>query len=281
MATTPQPNEQILGGHSHRQENRTTNENPLLSARIIGQGTRCVVMLPGWFGDHNVYQPMFPYLDTEAFTYVLVDFRGYGQSRDIAGSYTTNEMVADVVNLMDSLGWHRFDVVGHSMGGKIAQIIAARHSERVRSAVGLTPVPASGLDVEQQVWRIFEQAVEDDTCRHSLIDFSTHHRLPRRWVSDTVQQSRAACAPPVFEAYLRSWALEDCSIETYGCTVPLLLLIGQHDPAQTLPMMDNTCLKWFVNVEMELLEGCGHYPMQEIPLYLAGAIERFLRKQTK
>jgi pimeloyl-ACP methyl ester carboxylesterase len=32
---------------------------------------------------------------------------------------------------------------------------------------------------------------------------------------------------------------------------------------------------------MELLEGCGHYPMQEIPLYLACAIERFLRKQTK
>jgi pimeloyl-ACP methyl ester carboxylesterase len=204
MATTPQPNEQILGGHSHHQQNRTTHEHPLLSARVIGQGTRCVVMLPGWFGDHNVYQPMFPYLDTEAFTYVFVDFRGYGQSRGIAGSYTTNEMVADVVNLMDS-----------------------------------------------------------------------------RWVSDTVQLSRAACAPPVFEAYLRSWALEDCSIETYGCTVPLLLLIGQHDPAQTLPMMDNTCLKWFVNVEMELLEGCGHYPMQEIPLYLAGAIERFLRKQTK
>lgn len=58
MATTPQPNQQILGGHSHRQESKATNENPLLSARIIGQGTRCVVMLPGWFGDHNVYQPM-------------------------------------------------------------------------------------------------------------------------------------------------------------------------------------------------------------------------------
>jgi pimeloyl-ACP methyl ester carboxylesterase len=238
-------------------------------------------MLPGWFGDHNVYRPMFPYLDTKAFTYVFLDFRGYGQSRGIVGSYTTNEMVADVVNLMDCLGWHRFDVVGHSMGGKIAQIIAARHSERVRSAVGLTPVPASGLDVEQQVWRIFEQAIADDACRHSLIDFSTHHRLPRCWVSDTVQQSRAACDPQVFEAYLRSWALEDYSIETYGCTVPLLLLIGQHDPAQTLAMMDSTCLKWFVNVEMELLEGCGHYPMQEIPLYLVGAIERFLRKQTK
>ncbi|MDW5499276.1 alpha/beta hydrolase [Pseudomonas lundensis] len=275
MATTPHPDKQIMGGNQPRR----AEQSPLLNARVIGQGTRAVVMLQGWFGDHSVYQPMFPYLDTETFTYVFVDFRGYGKSRDIPGSYTTTEMVEDVIALMDKLGWQRFDVVGHSMGGKIAQIIAARSPDRVRSAVGVTPVPASGLDAEPQVWPVFELSFTDDTQRHSLIDFSTNHRLPHRWVSDIVQQSRAACDPQVFEAYFQSWAKDDCSAETYNCTVPLLLLIGEHDPALTLPIMDSTCVEWFVNVQVELLEGCGHYPMQETPVYLVGAIERFLSKQ--
>nr|WP_255347257.1 alpha/beta fold hydrolase [Serratia sp. FS14] len=61
---------------------------------------------------------MIPYLDVASFTYVFADFRGYGASRELTGAYTTDEMVGDVVALADALGWRRFDVVGHSMGGE-------------------------------------------------------------------------------------------------------------------------------------------------------------------
>ena len=47
--------------------------------------------------------------------------------------YTLIDMAEDVVALMDSLQWDRVNVCGISMGGMIAQELALRHSERVRS----------------------------------------------------------------------------------------------------------------------------------------------------
>ena len=51
--------------------------------------------------------------------------------------YTLNDMAADTLGLMDALGIDRAHIVGASMGGMIAQIIAAEHPDRVKSLVSL------------------------------------------------------------------------------------------------------------------------------------------------
>jgi pimeloyl-ACP methyl ester carboxylesterase len=57
--------------------------------------------------------------------------------------YTLNDMVADTISLMDVLGIERAHIVGASMGGMIAQIIAAQHQDRTRS---LTSIMSSSGD---------------------------------------------------------------------------------------------------------------------------------------
>jgi pimeloyl-ACP methyl ester carboxylesterase len=54
-----------------------------------------------------------------------------------AAVYTLDELAADAVGLLDGLGIERAHVVGASMGGMIAQTIAARHPERVLSLVSI------------------------------------------------------------------------------------------------------------------------------------------------
>jgi pimeloyl-ACP methyl ester carboxylesterase len=54
-----------------------------------------------------------------------------------AASYTLDDLAADGVGLLDHLGIERAHVVGASMGGMIAQTIAARHPERVLSLVSI------------------------------------------------------------------------------------------------------------------------------------------------
>jgi pimeloyl-ACP methyl ester carboxylesterase len=55
----------------------------------------------------------------------------------IEAPYTLHDMAADAVGVMDALGIARAHIVGASMGGMIAQIIAAEHAERVRSLVSI------------------------------------------------------------------------------------------------------------------------------------------------
>jgi len=57
--------------------------------------------------------------------------------KPVSAPYTLNDMAADAVGLMDTLGIDRAHVIGASMGGMIAQIIAARYPDRTRSLVSI------------------------------------------------------------------------------------------------------------------------------------------------
>ena len=111
--------------------------------KAVGNGPVKVVVVHGWIWDHRVFTPILDALDTNKHTYAFVDIRGYGNSRDVAGSYSIGEVASDVIALADQLGWRDFHVVGHSMGGKAAQKAAIDAAGRVRSIVAVTP--ASGF----------------------------------------------------------------------------------------------------------------------------------------
>jgi pimeloyl-ACP methyl ester carboxylesterase len=67
------------------------------------------------------------------FQMVLFDNRGIGQSLPCRGPVTIEAMAEDARALLDAVGWPSAHVVGHSMGGVIAQQLALNWPERVRS----------------------------------------------------------------------------------------------------------------------------------------------------
>jgi len=69
----------------------------------------------------------------ENFQTLLLDNRGIGKSLPCAGPVTIEAMAEDVRGLMDAVGWESAHVVGHSMGGVIAQQLALDCPKRVRS----------------------------------------------------------------------------------------------------------------------------------------------------
>ncbi len=85
------------------------------------------------------------------FTCLRYDNRGIGQSQPIGMALTIPQMVEDALALMDAQGWDSAHVIGHSMGGTIAQELALRARHRLKSltlmctvsrgkdATGLTP----------------------------------------------------------------------------------------------------------------------------------------------
>ena len=75
---------------------------------------------------------------------VAPDQRGYApgnQPADVS-AYRADELVADVIGMLDALGWERAHLVGHDWGGSVAWHVAGRHPERVRSLTAVsTPHP--------------------------------------------------------------------------------------------------------------------------------------------
>ena len=70
----------------------------------------------------------------ERFRVVTVDLRGHGDS-DWPGTYSFQLMRDDVIDLLDHLGLRRVTVVGHSMGGAVAYLLAMQRADQVERLV--------------------------------------------------------------------------------------------------------------------------------------------------
>jgi pimeloyl-ACP methyl ester carboxylesterase len=117
-----------------------------LAGLRLSQGDRPVLALHGWLDNARSFTPLAPYL--AGIDLVALDLPGHGRSahRPPGTRYHFDDNVFDVLRVADELGWERFHLLGHSMGGAISTLIAAACPDRVISMVnieGLGPISAS------------------------------------------------------------------------------------------------------------------------------------------
>lgn len=248
----------------------------VIGHKVLGNGAEKVIVLHGWLADHSVFQPMFSALDTERFTYAFIDYRGYGLSKSIEGEHTIAEIGNDALNLADHYGWEQFHLIGHSMGGMAIQWVMAQVPDRVKSGVAITPVPACGVPMEGEQLALFEQAAELPKNRGTIIMVTTGNRHNAAWERSMIAQSLETTTQTAFADYFAAWSKTNFVTKIQGLSIPLKVLVGEHDLALTPEVMQQTFMQWFPNAELEVLRNAGHYPMLEIPMNLATIVENFM-----
>ena len=243
----------------------------------VGHGPRKVLAMSGWFGSADDWRALVPALDTDAFTYVFFDYRGYGRSLERDGAFTFEEAAHDVLALADHLGWDKFNLIGHSMGGVAMQRVLLAAPERIERMAGVCAVPACGSRMDETRLKAFHAAVDDVERRAAIIGFSTGNRLAPRWSAQLAHESQRLSRANAFAAYLPHWAASDFSARIEGNTTPVKLFIGEHDPTITADLMSRTWLAWYPRATLETLGNTGHYPMHEVPVALATTLENWLK----
>ena len=101
-----------------------------LAYQADGTG-RPLVLLAGQANNHTWWDRVradFP-------ATITLDYRGTGDSDKPEGPYSTPGFAADVLAVLDELGIEQADVYGTSMGGRVAQWVAARYPQRVRRLI--------------------------------------------------------------------------------------------------------------------------------------------------
>lgn len=116
-----------------------------LAALRSEAGTTRVLALHGWLDNAYSFLPLADHLDD--CDLVALDFPGHGLSarRPEGVRYYFDEYVFDVLAALDELGWDEAHLLGHSLGGAVATLVAAATPERIRSLAlieGLGPLSA-------------------------------------------------------------------------------------------------------------------------------------------
>ena len=102
-----------------------------LAALRFGHGGTPVLALHGWLDNAASFLPLSAHLD--GVDLVALDLPGHGASAHLpaAAEYTLVNAARAVLCAADALGWPRFSLLGHSMGGAIATLVAAGAPQRV------------------------------------------------------------------------------------------------------------------------------------------------------
>lgn len=258
------------------------NRHGVLATRarinVVGRGPVRVVATHGWTTGREGYDPLVEHIDQSQFTFAFVDARGYGAARQEAGAFTMAEVGADLLSIAAELGWDRFSLMGHSMGGLAIQHALVLAPDRVKSIVGIAPVPAGGGPLPDDVLALFRSAVDSIDSRRLIFDISTGQRCEARWLDEQAAASMAATDPTACRSYLDSWTTTDISAEVAGMEVPVLVVVGEHDPGITKESSEQAWGGLYPNLTVSVAPGAGHYPTIETPKALVTTVEAFLSK---
>lgn len=248
--------------------------------KTIGRGPIPVIALHDWFCDSTSYDTLHPFLDTTTYQFCFPDLRGYGRSKAILGECTVDEASSDVFALADHLGYDQFHLIGHSMSGMIAQYMNTIAPERLKSITAITPVPACGSPVPDDVMAFLEDgARKNDATGRQMIHFMSGMRHSDLFADYKLQIWRQCSQEDARAAYLHMFAQTDFSHKMKGIQTPYCIIIGAHDAeAHSEKVLRQTMGQWLPHAHWEILANCGHYPMVECPVDLADVIGRYLDK---
>ncbi|MEU0568018.1 alpha/beta fold hydrolase [Nonomuraea sp. NPDC005983] len=118
-----------------------------LSYQTRGRG-EALVLLAGQANNHHWWDGVRTDFENDHLT-VTLDYRGTGESDKPDMPYSTRGFASDVIAVLDDLGVERAHVYGTSMGGRVAQWLAADHPARVRSLVLGCTSPGGGHGLER------------------------------------------------------------------------------------------------------------------------------------
>ncbi|MBU2645330.1 alpha/beta hydrolase [bacterium] len=119
-----------------------------------------VLGLHGWLDNAATFDRLAPHLPE--LHLVSLDMAGHGRSehRPAGMKYHYVDYIDDVIAVADALGWHRFALLGHSLGGGIASVVAGCFPERVSHLLlldGIGPMSREADTVAQSLSRSVKQ----------------------------------------------------------------------------------------------------------------------------
>ena len=224
-------------------------------------------------------------LDGLADRYRLTAFdnRGVGRTPPPGEPLSPASMADDVAALLHALDVPAAHVAGFSMGSAIAQELALRHPELVRSLVlvGTYARPDALFRAKLDLWRWLPEAAPSERAFYGA--FFTWVYTPRAYADGTVAQLvEEALAYPHpqslegFQAQVDACLRHDTGDRLTQIVAPTLVLAGELD-AILPPRFGRFVAEQIPNARIEVMPGEAHQPFQEIPEEFNARVDAFWR----
>lgn len=287
-AWTPDlPQAELDAKYLHQPSDRIElNALPGLRLHVRDTGPRdapVLLMLHGFGASLHTWQPWAEALQ-QHYRVIRVDLPGSGLSPpDPSGVYTDARTEQILLALLDQLGLAQVTLVGHSIGGRIAWGLAARHPARVSRLVLIAPdgFASPGFDYGKAPevpgsFKLMTRVLPKPVLRMSLAPaYADPDTLSDGLTQRYFDLIRAPGARAAMLARMEQTVLSDPRPQLRQITAPTLLIWGEQDAM--IPFANSAdYLAALPHARLVALPGIGHLPQEEQWARGLAALQAFL-----
>jgi non-heme chloroperoxidase len=228
------------------------------------------MLLHGWAVPGAVWRTIVDRWPADAGPLYVLDQRGTGWSSKPESGYTLDNYAADVAAVIDQLGLKELKLVGHSMGGTIALLVALLRPGALRKVCLVNPVPPSGVPLDEQQVAYFRSLGGHRPGAEQVISMTTVRPVDRA-VLDELLRDAASVSSACFHGAFDAWRGASVVDRVKELRVPVDVISGVD--ARILPpaFLQATVVDVVPGARWVGIPG-GHYPQLESPDELLAAL---------
>lgn len=236
----------------------TSPDGLTLYYELHGDAGEPLVFVHGYTGDITDWQHQLPVF-SHTHRILILDNRGHGRSQAPAdpAAFTIERMADDVEALVEHVGFERYHLLGHSMGGAIAQEIALRSAHKLLSLI-----------LEDTSYRFADHKLEFPEPPRPRPPERQQRVLAR--MSRMTPETLLAC----WQA-LMDWQGTEQRAPQIGA--PTFVIYGGHDARALIDGSRRLC-ELIPDSTMHVIDEAAHAPQEETPAEFNAALGEFLQQ---
>jgi branched-chain amino acid transport system permease protein len=251
------------------------------------KGDTPIILLHGNFGSWHYWQPFLQNLP-DGYRGYAPDFRGCGDSDVTETGYDIHTLSQDILAFAEQLKLNKFHLVGHSLGGAVAQELAGTIPDRILTLTLVAPAPAEGMPLlkntstsdgffsAQNTFQFLgaiglKRRVLSAAIKKTMPGLSNHQHYLDLAVDDALKMDIKAFNG--FLAALKKW---NGSHLLKNFSFPVLIMHGQLDSVVPLQPL-KTMQQQIKDCRFHTFRHIGHSPQLEHPKAFNKLLSAFLQ----
>lgn len=237
---------------------------------VHGEGEP-LVLITGLSSDHKTWLPFLPAF-TNNYRVLIMDNRGIGQTEYPDAQFSVDDMADDTSGLMDKLGIETAHVIGHSLGGRIAQKLVLNYPEKVKSLI-LCATSASQPKRSKLMLNTLADEINNGMSLGALLKIMMGISFTENSFQnvDAINQRIDSRAEGLNSDYARNFARQvkasadyDTTSELNQIKVPTLVLAADNDFIFPLEFVKELA-DGIPGASLTIMKGTGHSLLLEKP----------------
>jgi 3-oxoadipate enol-lactonase len=235
-----------------------------------------LIFLHGVGGGHHAWEAQLPYFGGLGYPSHAWDQPGYGHS-PIVEPYDLEYIAASLARLIESLADEPVVLIGHSMGGMIAQEAYARHPQLIKALALCFTSPAFAGGSSEFTKQFIAARIGPLDEGKTMAQIAAQLIPTMGSKSALAEKIMAGVPPDTYRKAVRLLTTFDRRRELSGIKVPTLLVAGSEDKTAPPAVMEKMRQK-IPGSDYVLLDACGHLGPMDQPDAFNATLLAFLEK---